>query len=377
MSENGYYEALDIERNASDEEIKKAYRKMALKYHPDKNPNDKNAEERFKGINEAYSVLSVAEKRKRYDLFGKAGVDADGGGGFHGMDGGDISEMFGGIFEEFFGASTSRGGRRKRPQQGNDLKYDLTVSFEEALLGKEVEIKLQKPETCVSCDGTGAKGGKSGGSVKGCVACRGTGQVHFNQGIFTVKRTCHRCNGSGTVIQDPCPSCRGEQYVLRDKTIRVTVPAGIDNGVRLRVSGEGTPGVHGGPPGDLYVILSVLEHPHFKRDGEDILSEAPLSFTKAIMGGTLSVQTIKGNHTITIPPGTQHGKTFRLKGLGFPALMRGHLVGNHLVKVRIDMPTELTPQQRSLLEEYDKISGEELPQADSNQFFKKVKTLFE
>jgi len=377
MSENGYYKALDVERNASDEEIKKAYRKMALKYHPDKNPNDKNAEERFKTINEAYSVLSVAEKRKRYDLFGKSGVDADGADGFSGMGGADISEMFGGIFEEFFGASSSRGGRRKRPQQGNDLKYDLTVSFEDALLGKEVEIGLQKPEHCVTCDGTGAKGGKAGGGIKSCMACRGAGQVHFNQGIFTVKRTCHRCNGSGTVIQEPCPSCRGEQYVLRDKTIRVTVPPGIDNGVRLRVGGEGTPGVHGGPPGDLYVILSVLEHPHFKRDGDDILSEVPLSFTKAIMGGTLSVQTIKGNQTITIPPGTQYGKTFRLKGLGFPPLMRGHSVGNHLVKVRIDMPTELTPQQRSLLEEYDRISFDAPSQADASPFFQKVKNLFE
>ncbi len=379
MASKSYYATLGVEQNASEEEIKKAYRKMALKYHPDRNRGDKAAEERFKRGNEAYSVLSDPEKRRNYDLFGEAGVSGAGYGGGFGQTGG-FSDVFGNIFEEFFGASASQGshasqgrGGRARAQRGNDLKYSLTLSFEDALFGKEVEINLRRPESCPRCDGTGAKGGRGG--VKPCSTCGGSGQLRFQQGLFTVGRTCHQCHGEGHVIKEPCPQCEGAGAIPRDKMISVKVPAGVDTGVRLRVSGEGEMGVHGGPPGDLFVFLSVAEHPHFARDGNDILCEVPIGFTKAILGGSVLAPTIKGETSIKIPPGTQSGKTFRLKGLGFPSL-KGHQVGDQLVKIRVEIPTRLTQKQRSLLEEYEKVAAEGL-ESDPNPFFEKVKNLFD
>jgi molecular chaperone DnaJ len=371
-----YYETLGVEQNASEEEIKKAYRKMALKHHPDKNPGDRTSEEKFKGINAAYSVLSDGEKRRRYDMFGEAGVDG-GAGGFGGMGGfdpsGGFSNVFGDIFEEFFGGSTSgRGGRRA--QSGNDLRYDLSLSFEDALFGKEVEIKIRRKESCTKCEGTGAKGGRQDGA-KTCSTCKGTGQLRTQQGPFIVSRTCSQCRGEGFITKDVCTQCLGEGLVSREKMISVKVPAGVDNGIRLRVSGEGEGGLWGGAPGDLYVLLSVAEHPYFVRDGIDILCDVPIRFTKAILGGVCSAPTISGKTDIKIPPGTQSGKTFRLKGLGFPSL-KGHQVGDQVVRIRVEIPTKLTHDQRSLLEEYDKISPE-TPASDAPPFFEKVKNLFE
>ncbi len=386
MAQKNYYDTLGVDQNVSDEELKKAYRKLALKYHPDKNTGDKGAEEHFKGINAAYSVLGDAEKRRNYDLFGEAGVNGQGrGGGQTGFssDGG-FSDVFGNIFEEFFGGSSSRGGGRARAQRGSDLKYNLSLSFEEALFGKDVEINLRRPESCVRCDGTGAKGGRGG--IKSCSTCGGSGQLHAQQGPFAISRTCHQCHGEGYTIKDPCPVCAGERSILRDKMIALKVPPGVDNGIRLRVSAEGERGANGGPPGDLFVFITVAEHAHFLRDGSNILCDVPVSFTKAILGGSISVPTIKGDTDIKIPSGTQNSKVFRLKGLGFPSLKGGQL-GDQLVKIRVEIPTSLTTKQKSLLEEYAKISEEEAHSTSDSQgasssqgaspFFEKVKTLFE
>ncbi len=383
MASGSYYETLGVDQNASEEEIKKAYRKLAIKYHPDKNLGDKSAEEKFKRLNEAYSVLSDSEKRRNYDLFGEAGINGMGGGrgGMGGFGpGGGFADVFGDIFEEFFGGQAgggTRAGARRRAQRGGDLRYSLTLSFEEALFGKEVEIKLRRPEPCAQCEGTGAKGGRSGGGLKTCSTCAGAGQVRFQQGLFAVSRTCHACHGHGQVIKEACPHCHGDGQTTREKTISVKVPPGVDNETTLRVSGEGAAGGHGGPPGDLFVVISVAEDPRFQREGNDILCEVPISFIKAILGGTVLVPTIqtKGETVIKIPPGVQNAKLFRLKGLGFPSL-KGHRIGDQIVKIRVEIPTELTDQQRSILEEYARVSGETL-EPQSSKFFEKVKTLFE
>lgn len=365
-SKRDYYEVLGVGKDAKDEELKKAYRKQALQYHPDRNNGNKEAEEKFKEANEAYSVLSDPQKRRQYDQFGHAGA---GGGGFDFSQGGGFSDVFGDIFEEFFGGQTGRGG--SRAQRGNDLRYNLTITFEEALLGKEGKIKLRRPEECEKCHGTGAKGG----ATKRCGACNGAGQVRFQQGFFTVSRTCGTCRGAGVIISEPCEKCKGQRYVEHEKSISVRVPPGVDSGTRLRVSGEGEAGGNGGPAGDLYVVITVGDHPQFARDGDNILYEAPISFVKAALGATIEVPTIKGESPLKIPSGTQDGKIFRLKGLGFPNL-RGHGIGDQLVKVRVTIPTKLTAEQRESLEKYAKLSGEDV-HSESGTILEKVKSLFD
>ncbi len=364
-----YYDILGVGKNASDEDLKKVYRKLALKYHPDRNQGDKKAEAHFKEINEAYSVLSDAEKRKAYDLFGHAAGAAQAGGP-GGFQGGDFSDVFGGlgsIFEDFFGGS---GGRGRRAAHGDDLQYNLTVTFEEALFGKEAEIRVRHPETCASCRGTGAKGGHT----KACQACRGAGQVRFQQGPFVVNRTCGSCRGMGQVASESCPICKGQGQTMRDKTISVKVPPGVETGTRLRIVSAGEAGQRGGSPGDLYVLLTVLEHARFTREGDHIVCSVPVSFVRASLGGKIEVPTIKGATMLNLPPGTQDGKVFRFKGLGFPSL-RGHGIGDHLVRVKIEIPTHLSPKQRELLEEYARIGGD-TSDADSGDFLGKVKNLF-
>ncbi len=356
-----YYEVLGVSKNASDEEMKKAYRKLALKYHPDRNQGDKKAEAHFKEINEAYGTLSDPQKRKAYDTFGHAGPQA---GGFE--QGGDFGDIFGSIFEDFFGGGAQHKGRARR---GGDLQYNLTVSFEEALFGKEAELQLRHADPCAPCKGTGAKPG----SIQTCHVCKGSGQMRFQQGPFVVNRTCGQCRGEGRVSTEACPTCRGSGQTTRDKTISVKVPPGIETGMRLRVAGAGSAGPNSGPPGDLYVMVSVAAHAHFTREGNDIHCDVPISFIKAILGGQVDAPTIKGKMAVKIQPGTQDGKIFRLKGLGFPSL-QGHRIGDHLARIRVEIPTRLTPRQAELLEEYAKISGEQTDTGET--LLEKVKNLF-
>ncbi len=370
-NQKDYYEVLGVSRTATEEELKKAYRKLALKYHPDRNPGNKQAEEKFKEINEAYAVLSDPEKRQRYDRFGHAG-------GFEGFEGfgsfdfgrGGFGDIFGDIFEDFFGGAASSRTRR-RAERGNDLRYNLTISFEEAAFGKEVKIKIPLWETCSACHGTGAK---PGSHVRSCPTCRGSGQIRFQQGFFTVARTCHHCRGEGRIIQERCPRCGGEKKVQRERTLSVKIPAGIESDSSLRLAGEGEPGLNGGPRGDLYVVVTVQDHPTFKREGDHILSGSTISIVQAILGAKIEVPTLKGKAALKIPPGTQSGSIFRLKGLGIQDV-RGHGTGDQLVKINVQIPTKLTPKQRELIEEFGQLNGEKVKSEEG--IFEKVKNIFE
>ena len=354
-----YYEILGVDRNASDEEIKKAFRRLALKYHPDRNAGDREAEEKFKEINEAYSCLSDPEKRANYDRFGTAeGVGT--GAGFGGFSG-----AFGDVFEEFFGDFFGFGGqRRPRPARGADLRYDIEISLHEAAFGTDREITIPRWETCTVCDGSGARPGT--GPVT-CPHCRGAGQIRFQQGFFSVSKTCGKCGGSGTVINDPCGECSGEGRVKRRRKLSVKVPPGVDTGTRLRMSGEGELGAHGGPPGDLYIFVNVEPHPFFRRSGRDIHCDVPVSFTTAALGGEIEVPTLEDGEKIRIPAGTQSGHEFRLKGKGMPDIGGGKR-GDQIVRIYIDVPRKLTAQQKALLQEFEKISGNGTPRSFMDKF---------
>lgn len=373
MAKQDYYHILGVDRKASEEDIKKAYRRLALKYHPDRNPGNKQAEGQFKEINEAYEVLSDGQKRRQYDTFGHAGVGV-GAGGFEGFGGGfdfgrgGFGDVFGDIFEDFFGTTTGR--TRVRPERGADLRFNLEISLEEAVFGKETKIRIPKWETCSDCHGSGAK---SSTGIRTCPTCNGSGSTRFQQGFFTISRTCSQCRGEGRIITDPCPRCHGEKRIHRDKTLSVKIPAGVESGSRLRLSGEGEPGHNGGPPGDLYVVVTVKEHPIFSREDDDLLCEVPISFVQAALGSKIEVPTLKGKATVKIPAGTQDGKVFRLKGLGVPNL-KGYGTGDQLVKIRVQIPTKLTQKQRELLEEYARLSGESV---SDEGILEKVKNMFD
>lgn len=368
MAKRDYYEILGVKRDASEQELKKAYRQLALKHHPDRNPGSKPSEDKFKEINEAYEVLSDPQKRQRYDTYGHAGVSTEGMGGFD-FNRGGFGDIFGDIFEDFFGGTTGRG--RARPERGSDLRYNLQVEFEEAVFGKEAKIRIPKWEACAECHGTGAK---SSGGIRACPTCNGAGSVRFQQGFFTISRTCSHCNGEGRIISDPCPKCHGKKQVHREKTLTIKIPPGVETGTRLRLSEEGEPGLNGGPPGDLYVVLNVKDHPVFTREGDDLLCEIPISIGQAALGAKIEVPTLKGKSHLKVPAGTQGGRAFRLKGLGV-ANLKGHRMGDLVVKVLVSIPTKLTARQRELLEEFSKLSGD--PVTSEEGLFEKVKNIFD
>lgn len=363
-----YYELLGVNRNTSEEELKKAYRKLALQHHPDRNPGNKQAEEKFKEVSEAYSVLSDAQKRAQYDQFGHAAF-GDGGPFAGGFDfSGGFEDVFGDIFGEFFGSGT---GRRRGRGRGEDLRYNLTLTFEEAVSGAEKKIKIPRHGPCETCHGTGAKPGTA---PQTCPTCRGRGQVSFQQGFFSVSRTCNQCQGHGTVIKDPCATCGGAGRVRTMHTLSVKIPAGVDNGSRLKLRAEGETGPAGGTPGDLFVVTQVEPHPIFVRDNLDIICDVPISFAQATLGAEMDVPTLDGKVKMKIPTGTQSGKVFRMKGKGVKDV-QGYHQGDQHVRVIVETPTHLTSRQKELLKEFATLSGEEVhPLAKG--FFDKMKELF-
>ncbi|KTD33892.1 molecular chaperone DnaJ [Legionella israelensis] len=376
MEHQDYYELLGVSRSADDSEIKKAYRKLAMKYHPDRNPNDKTAEDRFKEIQRAYDVLSDPQKRAAYDQFGHAGVDSSMGGGFGGGHGGfgGFGDVFEDIFENIFSGGRS-GTRQSRGQRGADLQYNVQLTLEEAATGKEIEINIPRHGTCKTCNGSGAK---KGTKPVECDTCNGIGQVRIQQGFFSIQQTCPSCHGEGKIIVDRCPDCHGQGRVRESKNLTVKIPAGVDNGDRVRLSGEGEAGVHGGGAGDLYIQVTVKPHPIFERQDNHLHCEVPISFATATLGGTIEVPTLQGRVSLKIPPETQTGKTFRLRGKGM-ASVRGYTSGDLLCKVVVETPVNLSKEQKELLNKFQETleKGKKKHSPRSSSWFDGVKKFFE
>ncbi len=375
MSKRDYYEVLGVSRNASEADIKKAYRRLAMKYHPDRNAGDTTTEQKFVEAKEAYEVLTDPKKRSAYDQFGHAGVGAGGfGGGGPGGFGGEgaFSDVFGDVFGDIFGG---RGAGGRRGNRGSDLRYDLTLSLEEAVAGKEVKIRIPTAVECQFCGGTGAKPGTK---PKTCPTCGGAGQVRMQQGFFSIQQTCPQCRGGGQIIEEACGSCRGAGRVQEHKTLSVKVPAGVDTGDRIRLAGEGERGPHGGAAGDLYVQVQVQDHPIFTREDSHLFCEVPIGFVEAALGGELEVPTLEGKGVLKIPPGTQTGKMFRIRGKGVRPV-RGGPVGDLICRVVIETPVNLTERQKDLLREFDDSvrEGGERHSPNSSSWLDGVKSFFE
>lgn len=379
-----YYEVLGVERNTPTEELKKAYRKLAVQFHPDKNPGDKKAEDRFKELSEAYEVLSDPQKRQMYDQFGHAagagnagGPGGQGGFDFQGFGGGSINDIFGDIFGDLFGgaaggARARTGRRRTGGRPGDDLRTSIDITFEEAAFGTEKIITVPKTVRCDTCEGSGAKPGTQ---PEGCAQCGGRGEVSFQQGFFAITRPCPRCNGSGQTIPHPCSNCQGTGQSKKRSQIAVKIPAGVDTGQRLKLTGEGEAGERGGPSGDLYVVMNILPHDFFTRDEFDVICEVPVTFVHAALGAEIEVPTLEGKVKIKIPSGTQPNKILRLKGKGL-ARLGSYGRGDQLVRIIVEVPSKLTTEQKDLLKRFEESGGEAAAHPLHHSFFEKVKNLF-
>ena len=357
-----YYEILGVSQNASASDLKTAYRKQALKYHPDKNAGDKEAEEKFKEAAEAYEVLRDDQKRRIYDQYGHQGLEGSGFSGFGGFD--DIFSSFGDIFEDFFGFSSGRRSGRNRSQRGSDLRYDLSLSFMEAAFGTETTVDVEKMEVCPTCDGSAMEPGTH---AEICNQCNGLGQVSRSQGFFTVRTTCSQCHGSGQIIASPCKECRGSGQLQVSKTVSVKIPGGVDTGSRLRLTGEGEAGRQGGPPGDLYIFIHVEPHDFFARNNSDIICEIPISFIQASLGDEIEIPTLVGQKKLKIPKGTQPGDVFRFTGEGIASLRNGSR-GDQIIQVSIKTPTNLNKKQEKLLKEFAKLENSKITNKIKNLF---------
>ncbi|MDP4920323.1 MAG: molecular chaperone DnaJ, partial [Burkholderiaceae bacterium] len=351
MAKRDYYEVLGVAKNVPEEELKKAYRKLAMKHHPDRNPGDKTSEEKFKEAKEAYEMLSDPEKRAAYDRFGHAGVDPNAGGA-GGQDFSGFADAFGDIFGDIFGASRGKGGAgggRSNVYRGSDLRYAMEITLEQAAAGFSTEIRVPSWESCTTCEGTGAKPGTK---AETCKTCGGQGQVRMQQGFFSIQQTCPSCHGSGKTIPNPCKPCDGVGRVRKQKTLEVKIPAGIDDGMRIRSAGNGEPGLNGGPPGDLYVEISVKVHRVFQRDGDDLHCEVPVGFARAALGGSIDVPTLNGRASFDLPEGTQTGKTFRLRSKGIKNVRSG-VQGDLYCHVLLETPVKLSDHQKKILKSFE------------------------
>ena len=369
MSKRDYYEVLGVERGCTEAELKASFRKLAMQFHPDRNPGDNDSEHKFKEINEAYDVLKDGDKRAAYDRFGHAAFEHGGGG--HGF-GSDFGSTFSDIFEGIFGMGSQR-GRGNGRERGSDLRYNMEITLDEAFEGKTAQVRIPTSVTCEFCSGTGAKAGTK---PKTCTSCAGAGKIRHAQGFFTLERTCPTCQGRGQVIEDPCKNCGGAGRVTRERTLSVNIPAGVEDGTRIRLAGEGEAGMRGGPPGDLYIFLSLAQHAFFQRDGADLHCRVPISMVTAALGGDCEVPSIDGSKAkVKVPAGTQTGRRFRLTGKGMPVL-RSKQTGDMYVQVVVETPQNLSKKQRELLAEFNKLSSEET-QPEAAGFLSRVKEFWD
>jgi molecular chaperone DnaJ len=376
MSKQDYYETLGVSRDADDTAIKSAFRKLAKEYHPDRNPDDDTSEHRFKEVNEAYEALKDPQKRAAYDQFGHAAFEGGGPGGQQGFNGdfsSSMSDIFDDLFGEFMGGRGGRPGPRTMRERGNDLRYNLEISLREAYDGKSAQIRVPSSVMCETCSGAGTKPGTS---PTACRTCGGGGKVRATQGFFTIERTCPACQGAGEMIDDPCTDCHGSGRITKERTLSVTIPAGVEDGTRIRLANEGEAGMRGGPSGDLYIFLSIAPHEFFQRDGSDIFCLVPISMTTAALSGNIEVPTVDGGRSrVKIPEGSQTGKQFRLKGKGMP-VMRSKTQGDMYIQVEVETPKNLTRKQKDLLKDFDK-SSTDSTNPDSFGFFSRMKEFFE